>query len=695
MKFIKSSLAIAIAVSSATANANIATTTAESVERITVRGAFFGQDSADSLKTPTALVNVPSSLTIIDAAQIEQQAFTSIADILQYTPGASSGQGEDHRDQMTLRGQNTTADFFIDGLRDDVQYFRPLYNLERVEILRGSNALLFGRGGGGGVVNRVSKTADTSESFTTINAALDTFAAYNAAIDMNKAIDDNQAVRINAVYESMENHRDNKEGDRFAVNPTYSLFINDDTKLTLSYEYVNDERVIDRGVPSDGSGPLRGQDETLFGDPDFNLTTFEGHIARSVVEHNLSENWSINGTLQYADYDKLYQNYYPAGYDADTNLVTIDNYIDPTQRQNLIFQVNAVGQIETGDIEHTILMGAEYGDQDTANKRDELRFNGSDKFTVELNGPFIIPTLEEQRNTRDRASNVKFTSVFLQDEAQINDWLILVAGLRYDSFDIDVVDNVALRNDSQGNFARKDTEVSPRFGAIVKPNDDMSFYVSYSKSFLPRSGDQFLTLNLNSEALAPEEFENREIGMKWNPTDTLAFTAAIFEIERENGSVVDPTNPERSLLTGTTTDGFELQLVGNITDEWEINAGYSYLDGEEMGRVVDGVESNRTLSQVPENMFTLWNNYAFSDKLSVGLGYIYQSEQFTSLSNAVELPSFSRVDVAAYYQLNSKTSIQLNIENLLDEDYFSAAHNDNNITVAEPVNARVSLSYTF
>lgn len=695
LKFTKTSLAISavLAASSFSSQANL--DAAEAVERITVRGAFFGQNSADSLKTPTALINVPSSLSVVDKIQIERQSLTSMADILQYTPGASAGQGEDHRDQMTIRGQNTTADFFIDGLRDDVQYFRPLYNLERVEILRGSNALLFGRGGGGGIVNRVSKTADLTDSFASVNAGIDTFSAHSVSLDINRKIDDEQGLRVNAFYESMENHRDGKEGDRVAINPTYSVYVGEETKLTLSYEYVDDERVIDRGVPSNGNEPLMGQDETLFGDPDFNLTTFEGHIARTVLEHNINDDWSINGTLQFADYDKLYQNFYPAGYDADTNLVTIDNYIDPTQRENLILQINAVGQIMTGEIEHTILMGAEYGNQDTANKRDELRFNGSDKFTIPLNSIFVAPPIEEQRNTRDRESDVTFTSVFFQDEARVTDWLILVAGLRYDSFDIDVTDNVALQNDTQGLFGRKDTEVSPRLGAIFKPDENLSLYVSYSKSFLPRSGDQFLTLNLSSEALAPEEFLNKEIGVKWNPTDTLAVTAAIFEIERENGTVVDPSNPERSLLTGTETSGFEVQVVGYLTDQWQINAGYSQLDAEEMGRVSDGIVSNRTLSQVPENMLSLWNNYEFSEKLSLGLGFVYQSEQFASLSNTVELPSFTRVDLAAYYQVNEKTSVQFNIENLLDEAYFSAAHNDNNITVAEPVNARVSVSYKF
>jgi catecholate siderophore receptor len=676
----------------------------DGVERITIRGAFFGQNSADSLKTPTELVDVPSSLSVIDSLQIERQAFTSMGDVLQYTPGASIGQGEDHRDQMTIRGQNTTADFFIDGLRDDVQYFRPLYNLERIEILRGSNALLFGRGGGGGIVNRVSKTADLDQNFSKVNAAIDTFSANSIAFDFNRTINQDSGIRLNAFYESIDNHRDEKEGERYAFNPTYSVYVAAETKLSFSYEYVSDDRVIDRGVPANANetGPLLGQSETFYGDPDFNRTEFEGHIARTVVEHNIDDNWSVNGTLQYADYDKTYQNFYPAGYNGDTDEVLIDNYIDPTQRENLILQVNAVGHVETGDIEHTILMGAEYGDQDSLNKRDELRFfstDGSgqltDKFTVPANGLFVVPVVQQQINSRDRASKVTFNSVFLQNEARINEYIILVAGLRYDSFDIDVVDNVALRNNEMGNFARKDTKVSPRLGAIYKPAENLSFYVSMSRSFLPRSGDQFLSLDLNSQALGPEEFENREIGFKYNPTSTLAFTASVFEIERENGVVSDPNDVENSLLTGTKTKGLELQLVGHLSKSWSINAGYSHLDAKEMGRINNDEVANRTLSQVPENMVSLWNHYEYSDKLGVGFGIVHQSQQFASLNNTVKLPSFTRVDAGVYYQYDDKTRLQFNIENLLDEDYFSSAHNDNNITVGEPISARVGLSYHF
>ncbi|AEP29464.1 TonB-dependent receptor [Brumicola nitratireducens] len=671
------------------------------IERITVRGAYFGKQNADSLKTPTLLVDVPQSLSVVTDVQIREQGFQSLADILQYTPGASIGQGEGHRDQMTIRGQNTTADFFIDGLRDDVQYFRPLYNLERVEILRGANALLFGRGGGGGIVNRVTKTASTKETFTALNANIDTFANAVVGVDHNIALNDDQAFRINGFYEQLDNHRDEYDGERFAINPTYSANLSDVTQLVLSYEYIDDDRVVDRGVPSLNNAPLQGVDKTFFGSPDLNVTTLQAHVARARIDHQLNESWSINATLQYADFDKLYQNLYPTGYDAVQNTVSLDGYRDATERENLILQFNAVGQFETGSIEHTLLVGAEHGNQDTSNSRRDTLFvdSNDDQITFAFSDPLVIPAVGFTDFVRDSASDVTFSSVFLQDEIKLNEQFIVVAGLRYDSFDIDVVDAIEAANGTidgnSGLLGRKDNETSPRLGAIYKPNDDLSFYVSMSKSFLPRSGDQFLSLTPSSQALAPEEFENKEFGIKWNLSDNLSFTTAIFEVTRENGTVTDPNNPENSIITGTKTKGFEIQLVGYVTEKWQVNAGYSNLDADETGRVVEGNLANRVLSQVPENMLTIWNHYQWDDKWAFGLGLIHQSEQYASLNNTVELPDFTRVDAAVYYDITENTKVQLNIENLFDEDYYPAAHNDNNISIGEPLNARVSVSYKF
>lgn len=696
------SIAIGLAVTLSNTYAHAASAPKESdLERITVRGAFFGQQVADSVKTPTLLINVPQSVSVISEEQINEQALFSVADVMQYTPGVSIGLGEDHRDQITIRGQNTTADFFVDGLRDDVQYFRPLYNLERVEVLRGANALLFGRGGGGGVVNRVTKVAEINKDFTSLSAGIDTFSAGSVSVDTNKDIGNNQAFRFNGVFDSIDNHRDFKDGERFALNPTYSWQLDNNTMLRASYEYVDDDRVVDRGVPSLNGEPLMNAQDTYFGKPGFNNTTLEAHIAKLRVEHRINSNWTSNATLQYADYDKLYQNLYPVNFDDNAGTVTLDGYKDTTSRQNTLFQVNLVGQLEGFGVAHTLLMGAEYGDQDTENARRDAFFaqTQDDQVTFMFSNPLDIPSMTLTDPVRDRASEVNFTSLFVQDEIELTEQWMVVAGLRYDNFDIDVADKIEAANGSQdgnnGLLSSSDTEVSPRLGVIYKPMENISLYASYSKSFLPRSGDQFLSLSLTSQALDAEEFENREVGVKWNINDALSINAAVFEVERENGAAQDPNNPERSILTGTETTGFEVQMVGQLTKQWEINAGYSNLDGEELGRVVDGEIANRDLAQLPEHKFTLWNQYSLTNDWRVGLGVLYQSEQYATLNNDVELPDFWRVDAAVYYDYSENMQVQLNVENVFDEEYFPSAHNANNIGTGEPVNARLSVQYQF
>jgi len=670
-------------------------------DEILVEGRYLSLDKLNAVKTPTPLVDIPQSLSIVGEAQIAEQAFTNLGDVLRYTPGLSISQGEGHRDAIVIRGNQTTADFFIDGLRDDVQYFRPFYNVEQIEVLRGSNALLFGRGGGGGVINRVMKRPVQGARTAGYQAGADTFGSYTASGDVNAALSDAAAVRLNGFYEELANHRDAFDGRRYALNPTFALDLGERTSVLASYEYVNDERVVDRGVPSVANPngpdrPLTGFDNTFFGSPDDNLTTFEAHILRARVDHTFSEALRGNVTAQYADYDKLYQNLFPVGFDAAG--VTLDGYRDTTERQNLIVQANLVSEFETGPFGHTLLFGAEYGDQDTANARDDTVFAATldDRITIDFTDPLVIPAFAFSDRARDRRSDVAFASVYLQDQIDLTDALKLVAGFRYDRFDIDVLDLIEVDDGpldgNDGRLGRVDGEISPRFGLIYKPAETMSVYASYSESFLPRSGDQFLTLSLTTQALDPQVFENIEIGAKWDVTEALSLTGALFRLERDSVTTVDPLDPGNALiLDGTLTRGIELQAVGALTDRWTVNAGFSYLNGEVRGGDDDG---NRT-RQTPKTMFSAWSRYQASDRLAFGLGLAHQGAMFATEDNTVESPAFTRVDAAVFYDLSEAVRIQVNLENLLNTDYFPDAHSNDNISTGEPINARFTLSGRF
>ncbi|WP_017932306.1 TonB-dependent receptor [Robiginitomaculum antarcticum] len=664
-------------------------------DEIIVTGQYLSLDQLNAVKTPTLIINVPQSLSIISEIQMKEQAFTTIGDILRYTPGLSISQGEGHRDAINIRGNQSTADFFLDGLRDDVQYFRPLYNLEKVEILRGSNALLFGRGGAGGVINRVQKRADNSDNFTTLSGSVDTFGAFQLSADTNMPVGETGAFRLNGFYEQLDNHRDFYDGKRYGLNPTVGFDISPKTRVNLSYEYLSDDRVVDRGVPSVSVAgapdrPLEGFDTTFFGSADENQTTLEANIFTGRVEHELTETLRANVTLRYADYDKLYQNIYVNGYDAAANTLVLDGYQDTTGRENLILQGNLVGEFATGAIGHTLLVGAEVGSQDTSNARNDNVFtaNNDDQITIGFTDPLNIPAFSFSNPARNRASDVQFSSFYIQNQVSLTEAFKIVLGARYDVFDIDVTDIAA----GGAQFSRRDAEITPRVGAIYKPADNISFYASYSETFLPRSGDQFLTLSLDSEGTRPQFYENKEIGAKWDIRSNLSLTAAVFELGREAFTTVDPADPAQTLIIdGSTTRGFEVQLAGNITDDWFISTGYSYMDGQVEGGALDGNETRQT----PENMLSVWNRYDVTQDFGLGLGVTYQSASFVREDNAVEVPGYTRVDAAAYYNLSEDLRVQLNVENLFDVSYFPDAHSNDNISTGKPLNARFTVAKTF
>lgn len=664
-------------------------------DTILVIGKSYGYaaiDSVTALKTDTPLIDVPQTVSVVTREQLDDQASHSIADVLRYVPGTTIGQGEGNRDQITLRGQNTTADFFLDGVRDDVQYYRSLYNIERVEILKGPFALIFGRGGSGGIVNRVQKTPSAEALAVGGTASVNSFGAWDVSADLNAPISGNAAFRVNATYENLDNHRDFFDGERYAINPYLAVDLGQ-WKLGLSYEYVNDDRVTDRGVPSIATAagqpnrPLGGHRDTFFGVPGVNRTGLEAHIVKARIDGELADNLNWSTTVLYGDYDKYYTNVFANGAaTGQTGMVALSGYTDPTTRQNFVAQSNLAWDVDLGSVGNKILLGLEYGDQDSTNQRRNAVLSSS---TLNL-ANIVYPTATFPALNRDTASNVQFFSAYAQDQISFGDIVDLVVGLRYDRFEIKGTD---FQPNPDRPFARTDEKVSPRVGLIFKPRENISIYGSFSQSFLPRSGDQFLTLSTAQENLAPEKFTNYEIGAKWDIRPDLSATLALFQLDRTNATTPDPVNPTATINIGETrTKGVELALTGRVTSKWQVSGGYTYQDAKLRGN--DFVR----LGQVPKHQFALWNRYDFNRNVGAGLGVVHQSSQFAAIrtsATTTRLPAFTRVDAALFFTASERLEFQVNVENLLDETYFSDAHNNNNITPGAPINARFTARVKF
>ncbi len=660
---------------------------------IIVYGVPDGYDiekTRSATKTETPLIDVPQTVTVLSREQLDDQGVESLNDALRYVPGVVLGQGEGHRDQITLRGQSTTADFFLDGLRDDAQYYRSLYNIDRVEVLKGANALIFGRGGGGGVINRVSKAPEFNKTRTDLAGGFDSFGGWSLAADLDQPLSENFAARLNATYEDFANHRDLYHGHFTGIAPTLGWQLGEATRLVLGYEYADDQRVTDRGVPSFAGSPLHGYDDTFFGSPAANHSAVTAHIARARLDHDFSDGLSGNLSGQYAHYDKYYGNVY-ARSPATTTTVEVEGYNSDTIRENWIVQGNLVWKGETASLGHQLLLGFEASDQLTDAKRSEAAFGAAaaSRITVPLAQRLTLPTVTFGASSRSSLSKVRALSAYVQDQIDLGELVKVVLGLRYDDFRITSTNRV-----NSFRATRSDGKWSPRAGLIIKPRENVSLYASYAKSFLPQSGDQFTVLDATTASLAPEEFRNLEAGVKWDLTERLTFTAAAFQIDRTNTRANDPITGVVVQTGKSRTKGFELAAVGQIAKGLQVTLGYTLQDGEIISTTA-AAPAGRALAQLPRHQFSAWGRYDFTDQLGVAVGAVRQSQQFATISNAVRLPGFTRIDAALFYKVSAALELQVNVENLTDTDYFPSAHTDNNISTGAPLNARLGVKLRF
>ncbi|MES2326523.1 MAG: TonB-dependent siderophore receptor [Pseudomonadota bacterium] len=655
------------------------------------RTAYGVKVTSTATKTPTDIRNVPQALTIVSGAQIADQQLRSVGELLLFVPGASYNSGEGNRDTIVLRGNSSTADFFVDGVRDDVQYFRDFYNVDRVEVLKGPNAMIFGRGGGGGIVNRVLKRP-TFNPGRSVSASTDNWGAARFTADVDQPLSSKAGVRLNGVYEDSDSFRRHVNLKRYGINPTLALLAGPNTRVDLSYEYFHDRRTADRGVPADGNEPIRAHTRDFFGDPDESFARANVNLASVAIEHQFGDGLTLKNRTMAGDYRKFYQNVYPNSFDPLTRRVALAGYNNRNDRKNVFSQTDLVWDKRLAGVDQTLLLGFEIGRERSRNKRLTATFISPS--SVPVSDPTVDATIIFSPLTSDADNRVTadVAAVYVQDQVRPVDWLEIVAGLRFDSFKIDVND---LRPVGGGRFSRRDSLWSPRLGVVLKPADQLSVYASYSRSFLPQSGDQFSSLTSVTEGLKPERFDNYEAGAKLQLPGGLLATAAIYRLDRSNTRATDPLNPARTVLTGAQRSrGIELGIERSVTSRWLVSGGYA-LQKAEITQTTAAAPKGRDAPLVPRHSFSLWNRYDFTKRIGGGLGLIARSKSYASISNAVQLPGYARVDAAFYYKLPHGLEAQVNVENLLGKYYFATANSDNNIAPGAPRTVKASLGYRF
>lgn len=684
----------------------------------------YANSTSVATKTNTPLINIPQSLTVVTKDFIKDQNYQSVTDVTRYVPGVAVHQGEGNRDELVIRGVDSSANFFVNGFRDDVQYFRDLYNTQSIEVLRGPSALTFGRGVGGGLLNRTLKEADGTRVYD-VTAQTGSFNDRRVTLDAGQAVNDNFAARLNMMYEGSDTFRDFGELERWGINPTATWKLNDTTKLKLSYEYYHDDRTADRGNPSQGLSAVApastrfnpatpfapGGDLTaFFGSPSLNVARANVQTAMAVIDHDFENGLTVKNSTIYANYLKFYQNVYPgngplsgAVNPADTAF-NLAAYQHTTNRDNTFNQTDFIYKAFTGPLFHTVGFGTEFGREAGVDIRNTGIFpNGTnttvaDPFNPTYFGPvtfihqypgaFSPGVTSADSNSR---YELFIESAYVRDTIDITRFLQVIAGARFDRFDFSALDM-----NTNTNRARVDSKVSPQAAVILKPVDNLSIYGAYSTSFLPASGDQFSSLNNGTLILEPQKFENKEVGLKWDILPHLQYTVAAYDLDRTNVPLADPNNPGFFILSGKNKiQGFETGLNGYVTDDWQSSLGYAYTNARVTSNTSTTIVAGNRIQLVPFHQFSWWNKYQFTPVWAASVGVIYFSDSFASSDDTVKLPGFVRVDAGIFARIDKTWRAQLNVENVFNKGYWASADGNNNISPGAPRTFRLSATASF
>jgi len=652
--------------------------------------AYLTTRTTTAMKTDTLLRDTPHSITVINQKQLSDQNPLSMTDAVRYVPGVGISSGEGNRDAIVFRGNRSSGDFFIDGVRDDVQYFRDFYNIERIDVLRGPAGLIFGRGGSGGAINRVRKEA----SWNPVQQVRFSGGSYNhkrVTTDWGLALNDKVAVRLNGLYEHSESFRKGYEQQRYGLTPTVTVKPTKDTKVVFHAELFKDDRIADRGIPSFFGRPFKlVKRSTFFGGPAARSPTDTNKKSLSLlIDHKFNNHVRVRNHTNYAIFDKFYQNVYANGaVSPATGMVALGAYNDETDVENFFNQTDLLLNFDTWIFKHKMVTGVEIGRQVVDNVRLRGHFNGLTTSTmVPASNPITgVPIVYFNRGLADTNNHVSnsLASVFIQDQIEILPQLLAVAGVRYNRFETDYRRHDAL----QPNLKARNDLVDPRFALILKPIEQVSIYGSYSMSHQPRVGDNFKGINVTNATLSPERFINIEGGVKVDVLPNLAFDLAFFQLDRTN--VILPTGvPGINFLgRGSRVRGVETGLNGQITEEWSVIASYAYQEGTLQNAM------RSTLGELPKHTYAIWNRYNFTPWFGAAFGVIGRTEMFTTTTNAVTLPGYARVDAALYGRINKYVRAQVNIENVFDVNYYVASHNDNNILPGSPIRAVASLVFS-
>ncbi|MEX5668317.1 TonB-dependent siderophore receptor [Pseudomonas neuropathica] len=705
-------------------------------------------EKASSPKYTAPLVDTPRSVTVIPQQVLKDTGALNMQDALRTVPGITFGAGEGGNpqgDRPFIRGFDAQGDTYLDGVRDTGSQSREIFAVENIEVSKGPNSAIGGRGAAGGSINLVSKKAHLGNSFDGgFTYGSDQTQRYT--LDGNYQFSDTAAGRLNLMsHESNVAGRDKVDYDRWGIAPSLAFGLGTDTRVNLDYYHLESNDTPDSGVPytipaggsaartkSNPDKPYAGGDHSNFYGLDRDFRKGRTDTATFAIEHDLSDSLTIKNTLRHGTSMQDYILTQPDDSKGNVNNGTVWRRANTrvSNTETTTNQTDLFGNFYVAGFKNSFSTGIEYTREESQKSSYNVNTdttprtpgNSSTNCTPSMVGAssgynctsLSNPNANDpwngaiSRNYAGTDTQANTYALYVFDTLELNEQWLVNMGLRYDHFDTDYKTyNAAGTTTSKGD----DTSefVTGQFGVVYKPAENGSIYASYATSATPPGntlgegqegnplgGTPDRSGNLLSSDMEPETTKNYEIGTKWDLlNDRLSLTADIFRTEKENARVqVDTTSYENA--GKTRVQGVELSASGKITDKWQVFAGYAFMDSEQvdggpLGRANDGNE----LPNTPKNSASLWTTYQVTPKLTIGGGAFYVDDVYGSVANTTMVDSYVRYDAMAAYKLTKNVDLQLNVQNLTNETYYDKAFSTHFANQAAGRTALLSTNFHF
>ncbi|RQM69110.1 TonB-dependent receptor [Aeromonas hydrophila] len=642
------------------------------------------EEVATATRTNTPAKLVPQAIDSVKASELTAFGQPTLSEALTGIPGVNAS-GDTRFDGVNIRGFSASNDFYLDGFRDDMQYTRDLGNTERVEVLKGPAAVLYGRGSTGGIVNRVSKKPQKGLE-SSVSAQVGSFDSRRLAADLNGEAGEQVQVRLNLAQEDKDSFRNGVTSKRTLLAPSVNWEINDKLNWLLQYERNEHDRTPDRGIPGVNGRPADVPKEYVYSDTRRDFIDDVAQSTRSRLTWDINDQWQLRQQLGYTSLDSQFDNTYVTSVKGDQ--VTRSRWQQDLKANSLISNTEAEGQLQTGPVEHRLLVGFE---QNWQERTPKLYQNATAIPAGNLYDPGSLPTYDgAMKLSSDANHKVRGYGLYVQDQLSLGDWHLL-AGLRRDDFTV-----TSRRNDLNKEETVSVTSLSPRLGLVWNPIEEHAFYASYSKTFTPVGGELIgITPGDKNNNLDPQHTRLYEGGVKSDWLDgRLATTLSLYRLEMYNKRSKDPLDPTKVILTGLQrTEGIELSARAQLTDELYLRGGIAIQDAEQIKADAD-LQGKRPMNVSRQNG-ELFAGYQSGKQGWFGeTGVTAVGDRFADNANTTTLPGYARFDARAGYRWQ-QWEAQLSVENLTDHDYFVSATSASQIMPGTPRQLHLSAAYRF